>query len=209
MTIKLNGSTDGSVALRAPDDTSPSGTDKIFTLPTADGTVGQVLSTNGSGVLSFANAIAEVDQWYVNADITADGFLTATTTERNTFRGTSQIGTGMSVSSTGEWTFPSTGKWLLIFNCIFTLAAGDGNVKGEIQASINGTNFNVVALTHDGNNSSSAAVGAGTAFFLFDVKNTSNYLARFKTEGIGTGSALRGDSDRVESTVLFIRLGDT
>ena len=53
MSIKLKGSTDGSVTLQAPADTSPTGTDKTFTLPTADGTSGQVLSTNGSGALSF------------------------------------------------------------------------------------------------------------------------------------------------------------
>ena len=55
MSIKLKGSTDGSVTLQAPADTSPTGTDKTFTLPTADGTSGQVLTTNGSGALSFAN----------------------------------------------------------------------------------------------------------------------------------------------------------
>jgi len=55
MSIKLKGSTDGSVTLQAPADTSPTGTDKTFTLPTADGTSGQVLQTNGSGAFSFAN----------------------------------------------------------------------------------------------------------------------------------------------------------
>jgi hypothetical protein len=39
------------VALKAPASLSA---DLTFTLPTADGTVGQVLTTNGSGVLSFA-----------------------------------------------------------------------------------------------------------------------------------------------------------
>ena len=55
MSIKLKGSSDGSVSLQAPADTSPSGTDKTFTLPTADGTNGQVLQTNGSGAFSFAD----------------------------------------------------------------------------------------------------------------------------------------------------------
>lgn len=58
MSIKLKGSTDGSVTLQAPADTSPTGTDKTFTLPTADGTSGQVLTTDGSGNLSFANDTA-------------------------------------------------------------------------------------------------------------------------------------------------------
>lgn len=56
MSIKLKGTTAGSaVILAAPADTSPTGTEKTFTLPTADGTSGQVLQTDGSGTLSFAH----------------------------------------------------------------------------------------------------------------------------------------------------------
>ena len=55
MSIKLKGSSDGSVSLDAPADTSPSGTDVTFVLPTADGSNGQVIQTNGSGALSFAS----------------------------------------------------------------------------------------------------------------------------------------------------------
>ena len=55
MSIKLKGSSDGSVSFDAPADTSPSGSDVSFTLPIADGSAGQVLATNGSGALSFAN----------------------------------------------------------------------------------------------------------------------------------------------------------
>ena len=56
MAIKLNGSTSGSVALDAPADTSPSGTDVTLTLPTSAGSSGQYLQTNGSGTLSWAGA---------------------------------------------------------------------------------------------------------------------------------------------------------
>lgn len=53
MAIKLNGSTSGSVALDAPADTSPSGTDVTLTLPTSAGSSGQYLQTDGSGGLSW------------------------------------------------------------------------------------------------------------------------------------------------------------
>ena len=61
MALKLNGSTDGSVSLDAPADTSPSGSDISFTLPTADGLSGQVIQTNGSGVLSFVNQTTDTN----------------------------------------------------------------------------------------------------------------------------------------------------
>ena len=54
MTIKLNGSTAGSVALDAPASTTGSA-DIQFKLPVADGTAGQVLTTDGSGNLSWAS----------------------------------------------------------------------------------------------------------------------------------------------------------
>ena len=56
MSIKLKGTTAGSaVILAAPADTSPTGTEKTFTLPTKDGTAGQVLTTDGNANLSFAD----------------------------------------------------------------------------------------------------------------------------------------------------------
>ena len=58
MTLKLNGSTSGSVALDAPADTSPSGTDVTLTLPTSAGSSGQYLQTNGSGTLSWVTPTA-------------------------------------------------------------------------------------------------------------------------------------------------------
>ena len=54
MTLKLNGSTSGSVALDAPASTT-SGADITFKLPVADGSAGQVLSTDASGNLTWVN----------------------------------------------------------------------------------------------------------------------------------------------------------
>ena len=50
VSLRLKGSSSGYVGFQAP--ASP--TSVTYTLPTADGTSGQVLSTNGSGVLSWA-----------------------------------------------------------------------------------------------------------------------------------------------------------
>ena len=52
MTLKLNGSTSGSVSIDAPASTT-GGADVALTLPVDDGDTGQVLKTNGSGALSW------------------------------------------------------------------------------------------------------------------------------------------------------------
>jgi len=59
MTLKLNGSTAGSVSIDAPADTSPTGTDVTLTLPTSAGSSGEVLTTNGSGTLSWASTSSD------------------------------------------------------------------------------------------------------------------------------------------------------
>jgi len=64
MAIKLNGSTSGSVALDAPADTSPSGTDVTLTLPTSAGSSGQYLQTDGSGTLSWQTVASAAFESY-------------------------------------------------------------------------------------------------------------------------------------------------
>jgi hypothetical protein len=54
MTLKLNGSSSGSVSIDAPASTT-GGADVTLTLPVNDGDANQFLQTNGSGVLSFAS----------------------------------------------------------------------------------------------------------------------------------------------------------
>jgi hypothetical protein len=59
MTLKINGATGGSVSIDAPDNTSPAGTDVTLTLPTSAGSSGQVLTTDGSGTLSFTTLASD------------------------------------------------------------------------------------------------------------------------------------------------------
>lgn len=58
MTIKLKGSTDGSVSLQAPADTSPTGTDIELTLPTTAGSANQFVKNSGTaGTLEYSSMV--------------------------------------------------------------------------------------------------------------------------------------------------------
>ena len=93
MTLKLNGSTAGSVSIDAPADTSPTGTDVTLTLPTSAGSSGQYLQTNGSGTLSWQTVEGLPDAIDVNASAPADSvnidssgrLLVGTSTNRTKF----------------------------------------------------------------------------------------------------------------------------
>ena len=212
MAIKLKGSTDGSVTLEAPADTSPSGTNKTFSLPAADGTDGQVLSTNGSGALSFSSvpalAITEVDQWYLTADVSTDN-ADLTALARNNYEAAAQIGTGMSVSS-GVFTFPSTGKWFVQANGMFVTASGDSiNLLTWVSLD-GGTNWDLVVFTTDGNGSGSSVQSSGSSCYFMDVTDTSLIKVKFSVNSINVaGTIVKGDTGRMETHFTFIRFGDT
>ena len=58
MSIKLKGSTDGSVTLQAPADTSPTGTDKTLVLPTTTGSANQFVKNGGTaGELEYSSMV--------------------------------------------------------------------------------------------------------------------------------------------------------
>ena len=73
------------------------------------------LQNNGSGVIQ---GITEADQWRLTADFTGNADPITSNLERNDTTGSGYFGTGMTESS-GIFTFPSTGYWLILadFSC--------------------------------------------------------------------------------------------
>ena len=178
-------------------------------MPTADGTDGQVLKTNGSGALSFASvpllAITEADQWRLQSDRFTDGIITDLV--RNPEGSATYIGTGMSVSS-GVFTFPSTGKWLVLVNAVFNIDDSDSIIL-YLEVTRDNSSYNVASVATDGNNGTGTRNGSGTAFHLMDVTDTSQTKVRFNAQSIGSGGNVAGSSTTNETSILFIRLGDT
>ena len=180
-----------------------------LTYPTSDGTDGQVLKTNGSGALSFASvpllAITDADMWRLQSDQSTNGVITDLV--RNPEPSATYIGNGMSVSS-GIFTFPSTGKWLVFVSATFVINASDSTIV-YIEVTQDNNNWNSASVATDGNNGTGARNGSGTGFHLMDVTDTSQVKVRFNVQSLATGSYIAGNSSVNESMMLFIRLGDT
>ena len=189
-----------------------------YTLPQTDGSAGQVLQTNGSGVLSWVTlptaGITEADQWRVAADFNMNSQYAATITsnwERNdtTF---DKIGTGMSVDGNGHWTFPSTGIWLIQVH--WTGERSSGNTHWGIHYCYGMTDGNQsngfeIMQSHVG---IAANNGKNTAFMqtMFDVQNTSGYklLFGYYDNNVQT-TVYKGSSTTNANSYTFIKLGET
>jgi hypothetical protein len=205
MALRLNGSSSGYVELESP---AAAGSNTL-TLPTSNGAANQVLANGSSaGALGFANLpLNEFDQWMLTAEVTSDGDITANLARNNQEGAGSQIGTGMSQSS-GIFTFPSTGKWLVIAGCNFNLDDAD-TVMCATNVTTNNSAYGVHTYALDGNNGTGERQGSGTSFAFLDVTDTTQVKVKFTAVSIAGDSAIRGNSDHVETSFIFIRLGDT
>jgi hypothetical protein len=176
---------------------------------TATGTKDATTFLRGDNTFAEAGGgITEFDQWRLTANYsTNDGAVPNTNWERVDDATFEKIGTGMSESS-GIFSFPSTGKYLV-------------NVQGIVEGQSGNLLSGTVTLQVTENNSSyttrseaiTAALDDGKAQIYFgtliDVTNISNIKIRL---GISTGTnqiRLLGNTDSSRTAIFFTRLGDT
>ena len=153
---------------------------------------------------TFKNGITEADIWRLTANVTSDGDITANL-ERADDASYGKIGTGMTESS-GVFTFPSTGIYLVQSQGTFFCISGGDNVKLFTNVTINNSSYDLTAQMFGG---ASQQENTGFATCLVDVTDTSNVKVKFSAESISTGSYVEGNTDSNKSSFTFIRLGDT
>jgi len=164
---------------------------------------------NGGTALTsgFANGITEADQWRLTANITANADPITSNLERVDTSSFGYIGTGMTESS-GIFTFPSTGIWLIRATRL-SEAIADDNVLFKINVTTNNSTYTEVATIIQCGDGSATGGNSGTAEFLFDCTDTSTHKASFAAASISSGSSILGDTNNNYTTMTFMRLGDT
>jgi hypothetical protein len=194
------------VAIKAPNTIASNLT---LTLPSADGTSGQVLQTNGSGVLSFAGVsggLSEVDMWRITANTTAtaSSFLTANW-ERIDVSPEGTSGTGMTESS-GVFTFPSTGYWFVSFQLSGFANSGPALFIGpEIHATTNNSTY-VQLTSASGGNWDNAAEDTLYTSTILNISDTANRKVKFYySQGISE-NRIRGNTSYTATGATFIKL---
>ena len=152
-----------------------------------------------------AGGITMADQWRLSAHITSDQEPISSNLERNDSTGFGYVGSGMSVSS-GIWTFPETGIYLVQFHLLGYPNTND-DIYGYIQATTNNSTYNDharTAISRDGNGQDGS-----TCSTLVDVTDTANVKVRFLVNDMNAGSSVHGYTDYNATHFVFIRLADT
>jgi hypothetical protein len=163
-----------------------------------------IVSTKLSGV-----GITEADQWRLTADLTGTDGVISANLERIDTAGQGTFGTGMTQSS-GIFTFPSTGIWLVMFQGSGANASSADNMTIALEVTTNNSTYANIALTSDSAGGVAQDQRATFSCSTFiDVTSTANVKVRFQTSSFQAGSTLSGDTTLNWATFTFIRLGDT
>jgi len=181
----------------------------LASIPAANltGTLPAISGANLTGL--SAGGITGADQWRQNGNTAVNGTLDPINSnwERADHTGFGYIGSGMSNSS-GVFTFPNTGFWLVTFNLS---TYGNGGAVAEVYSQIRYTsnNSSYVSVAHGvDSNSSSSYYGMSSCSTMLDITDTSNQKVRFKIY-TNASTLVQGNSDENSTYVTFLRLGDT
>ena len=163
---------------------------------------GATLDGSNATLSGFAttNGITETDIWRVTSSFVGNADPITSNWERADDATAGRLGTGMTESS-GVFTFPSTGIWLVTFTRNgYTNNDADRAMKANIKISSNsGSSYDYVSISFG--NSLDTSVGivhmSATARAIIDVTDASTFRATFTSNGSNSNSSTYGDSDLI------------
>ena len=160
------------------------------------------LQNNGSAV----GGLSMADQWRLTANATGASADITTNWERNDSTGFGQLGTGMTESS-GIFTFPSTGIYLVRFFLNDIGGSSFLSTYSRLYVTTNNSSYTEVSRGVGTGGASDTQVIPCEA--IIDVTDTSNVKVKFAYYHGDSGSTAKGDSDKNETYVTFLKLGAT
>ena len=156
--------------------------------------------------------ITEIDQWRVNTTFTGDASPISSNWERVDVSDRLQgyLGTGMSESS-GVFTFPSTGFYLVIFQSKHAVNGDDRSITSTIKATTDNSNYYDTAsnATHIKQTDSNFTAAGNVCNAIVDVQDTSNDKVQFTIDTYNSSTQTQGETNQSLTAATFIRLADT
>ena len=166
------------------------------------------LQNNGAAVA--VGGLTMADQWRLTASITGTNADITANLEQVDTAGQGTLGSAMSVSS-GVFTFPSTGIYLVLANPWFSNGTdSDAQSALSILVTTDNSSYSTFATASAANKSGSAVNFTSPTSTLIDVTDTSNVKVKFATVSLAGTSSVFGDTSNINYThFTFLRLGDT
>ena len=116
-------------------------------------------------------------------------------------------GLGTVNQSSGIFSFGSTGIYLVEFRALHQFDQADAYTNVFIETTTNNSTYNNASISNIGLNSGYHHFA--TCSHVFDVTDVSTHKVRVGIFDANAGNGTKGDSNNNQTTVTFIRLGDT
>ena len=171
---------------------------------------GTLPAISGANLTGISAGITMRDCWRINTSFTGSANPLSSNLEQDDTYGQGLLGSSMSVSS-GYWTFPSTGFYLIEFHTM-SYINGQSNryIEDMIYVTTDNSSYNEasrgVASMHD---SGSNSYGGAHTFYCFDVTDTSTHKVYFRHDVSNSSTTTAGDSEQNFTYMTFTRLADT
>ena len=187
----------------------------VYTLPQTDGSAGQVLQTNGSGVLSWvtlpSGGLSVAQQFRQTGTTATNNSTNYFTSGWEKADGTAQNGFGSFADpSSGIFTFPTPGFYLVTFQSYFEDAGFDPNCQVKIQATTDNSSYSTISTVNFGTTNDNSGYNYGTGFVtsIVDVTDVTQVKVRFAVFSSASVS-WDGSNSQNRTVATFLRLGDT
>jgi len=174
-----------------------------FTIPSG-------ATITNSGTATGFGGITTASQWRLTTSATGNLAPIASNWEVNDTTGYSSLGSAMTQSS-GIFTFPSTGYWLITFICTWYLNGSSKWIVGGIRTTIDDGTYVTASESYSSitRSETDTTYASSTAQTIFDVTSTSNCKVRFNSLVNNTSTTTYGETAQNTTGATFIRLGDT
>jgi hypothetical protein len=165
---------------------------------------------DGTWVAPASGGITDASQWRVTSSSSGDATPIASNWAVASSYGYGSLGSAMTESS-GIFTFPSTGFWLVSFACTFFQGStSDKSCEAFIYTTIDNSNYNLASRGDIAISFVSSATNlTAQSQFLFDVTSTTDCKCKFHLDVQSASTQWAGASDNNFTYATFIRLADT
>ena len=206
--LTVDGTTTLTGAVELPDDT----VDIADLSATGTASSSTFLRGDNAWAAVAAGGITHIDTWVITTSFTGDANPLTANWARSTTSLMSQLGTGVTESS-GVFTMPATGHWLIIFRCHVYISAD--NDEKEYEGGIRISTDSGTTKTLEAENKYNirdfgvTAHGSTLTTYIADITNTSTQKISFDVRTHNSNTGTGGHTDYDATYARFIRLADT
>ena len=178
---------------------------------TATGTKDATTFLRGDNTFAEAGGGIEMaQQWRLATSFTGSAVPIASNWEIVDTDGYGGIGSNMTESS-GIFTFPSTGIYLINFYADFYIDGDDRVSSVQIDTTTNNSTYDTASegVLFIQQTSGTGTYNSASTQFMFDVTDTSTHKCRFNINTLNANTQILGSSSYNATYVTFVRLGDT